>query len=175
MAFLLFVYNSPMRRLATDPRRTIPHRSHIPRRRINTLTLFLAAMLVLSACAPSPVATATSLPTLIPAGAITSTALPTDTATAAPASAPTRPQYTLNVVLDYAGKSAVVDETIVYPNHTGQPLNDLLLAVEPNFWQNAFTLQGLSIDDTPVTNYTLDLHKLSFRLATPLIADSIVT
>jgi hypothetical protein len=135
----------------------------------------LAAMLVLSACGPSPAASATSLPTLIPASALIPTALPTETATAVPASAPPRAQYTLNLVLDYAAKSVVVDETIVYPNHTGQPLNELLLAVEPNFWQNAFTLQGLSIDDTAVTNYTLDLHKLSFRLATPLIPESVVT
>ena len=46
--------------------------------------------------------------------------------------------------MDYNAKSLSVDETILYPNHTGQTLNDLVLAVEPNYWQNCFTLKSLA-------------------------------
>ena len=70
----------------------------------------------------------------------------------------------MNVVLDYAAKSVAVDETIVYPNHTGHVLNDLTLAVEPNLWPNCFSLKGLDLDGTAVANYTLDGQKLSFAL-----------
>jgi hypothetical protein len=70
----------------------------------------------------------------------------------------------MNVVLDYAAKSVAVDETIIYPNLSGHPLTDLVLAVEPNFWQNCFTLKGLNLDGTAFTNYTLDGHKLSLAL-----------
>ncbi len=70
----------------------------------------------------------------------------------------------MNVVLDYAAKSVAVDETIVYPNHTGHVLNDLMLAVEPDLWPNCFTLNSLDLDGTAVTNYTLDGQKLSFAL-----------
>jgi hypothetical protein len=70
----------------------------------------------------------------------------------------------MNVVLDYAEKIATVDETIVYPNHSGQVLTDLVLAVEPNFWQGCFALNSLELNGAAVTNYTLDGQKLSFPL-----------
>ena len=70
----------------------------------------------------------------------------------------------MNVVLDYAAKSVAVDETIVYPNHAAQPLTDLVLAVEPNFWPNCFTLNSLSLDGAAVTDYMLNSQKLSFPL-----------
>lgn len=70
----------------------------------------------------------------------------------------------MNVVLDYTAKSATVDETIIYPNHTGQPLNDFLLAVEPNLWPNCFTLSALTLDGAAVTDYSLDGQKLAFAL-----------
>jgi peptidase M1-like protein len=78
--------------------------------------------------------------------------------------APARAQYTLNVILDYAGRSVAVDETIVYPNQAAQPLTDLMLAVEPNFWQGCFTLNSLTLDGAAVANYALDGQKLSFPL-----------
>jgi hypothetical protein len=69
----------------------------------------------------------------------------------------------MNVVLDYAAKSVAVDETIVYPNQSGQPLTDLVLAVEPNFWPNCFTIKGLNLNGVAVTNYSLDGQKLSIN------------
>ena len=71
----------------------------------------------------------------------------------------------MNVVLDYAAKSASVDETIVYPNHTGQPLQSLVLAVEPNLWPNCFSTSGISVDGVPASNYSLDGQKLELKIA----------
>jgi hypothetical protein len=81
----------------------------------------------------------------------------------------------MNVVMDYKAKSASVDETILYPNYTGQMLNNLVLAVEPNYWQNCFTLKSLDVDGTPLANYTLDGHKLSLQLTQPLASQATVT
>ena len=81
----------------------------------------------------------------------------------------------MNVVLDYAAKSVVVDETIVYPNHSGQLLTDLVLAVEPNLWSPCFTLNSLSLDGAPVTNYTLDGQKLSFALPDVMEPETTIT
>ena len=80
----------------------------------------------------------------------------------------------MNIVIDYNAKSVSVDETILYPNHTGQTLNDLVLAVEPNYWQNCFTLKSLVIDDAALTNYTLVDHKLSLQLPQPLAPEAII-
>ena len=71
----------------------------------------------------------------------------------------------MNVVLDYAAKSASVDEAIVYPNHSGQLLRDLVLAVEPNLWEGCFTLHGLSLDGEALSNFTLSGQKLTIPLA----------
>jgi hypothetical protein len=76
--------------------------------------------------------------------------------------------------MDYNAKSLSADETILYPNHTGQTLNDLVLAVEPNYWQNCFTLKSLAINDAALTNYTLVDHKLSFQLPQALAPEAII-
>lgn len=64
--------------------------------------------------------------------------------------------------MNYATKAATVNETITYPNWTGETLNDLVLAVEPNLWSGGFSLKSLTIDDQLITNYTLE--NLSQRL-----------
>ena len=130
-------------------------------------------LLFLSSCStPTAIPTSTNIPTntVVP---LTSTPAPTATATLVPA--PPRPQYQMNVVLDYAAKAISVGETIIYPNHTGQTLNDLMLAVEPNLWPNCFTLVDLVVDGTAITNYTLDGQKLSFSLAAPLAPEATLT
>src|SRR5512140_103064 len=149
-------------------------RSPLASRAFFAFKLLLAAAL-LTACAPSPAPTATSLPTLIPATPGIATPLPTDTPTSAAPAAPARAQYSMDVVLDYAAKSVSVDETILYPNHTGQPLSELVLAVEPNFWEGCFTLENLSLDDAPPTSYTLVSHKLSVPLPNPLLPEAVVS
>ncbi len=67
-----------------------------------------------------------------------------------------RPKYVLDMQLDYSAKSATVNETITYPNWTGETLNNLVLAVEPNLWSGGFTLKSISIDNQPVTSYTIE-------------------
>ncbi|HUI89402.1 MAG TPA: M1 family aminopeptidase [Anaerolineales bacterium] len=90
-------------------------------------------------------------------------------------SIPMRPQYTMNVVMDYDAHSITADETIVYPNHTGQTLNDMVLAVEPNYWTNCFTLDSMALNGNPFKNYILNSHKLSFDLPQPLPSESVLT
>lgn len=79
-----------------------------------------------------------------------------------------RPQYVLDLQMNYASKAAVVNETIAYPNWTGETLPSLILAVEPNLWSGGFTLKSLAVDDQPVDNYTLE--NLSQKLEIPLPA-----
>jgi peptidase M1-like protein len=158
---------------ATGPRKA----AEIPPRFANRKFLIFLLILILTACSPStPVLSDTPLPpTPFLASPVSPTLGSQATPTATDAPAPARAQYTMNVVLDYAGKSVSVDETIVYPNHAAQPLTDLVLAVEPNFWQGCFTLNSLSLDDSVVTGYLLDGQKLSFPLPAVLPVGGVIT
>ncbi len=123
-------------------------------------------LFLLSSCssfAPAPTAT----PSLTPAP--TATFTPVSTATLMPSPtpipAPELATYTLNTTIDYDAHTVTVDETIVYPNHTGGQLNALVLAVEPNLWPGSFSLSGISIDGTPTTTYSLDGQRLDIALS----------
>lgn len=139
-----------------------------PRFLLSALCIFL-----LLSCSPqappSPplLSTATPLPpaTEIPPAEAT---LPAETPTPFPTLAPAleRPQYVLDLQLNYSTKAAVVNETITYPNWTGETLTSLVLAVEPNLWSGGFSLRTLAVDDQPITNYTLET--MSQRLEIPL-------
>jgi hypothetical protein len=72
----------------------------------------------------------------------------------------------IDLQMDYSTKAAVVNQTITYPNWTGETLNNIVLAVEPNLWSGGFNLKSIAIDDQPVTNYTLE--NLSQKLDVPL-------
>ncbi len=109
---------------------------------------------------PTPPATLTPLSTFTP--------LPTVTPTATLVPAIARAAYTLNVMMDYDAHTLSVDEGIIYPNHTGGPLTSLVLAVVPNLWADCFTLIAVSVDGTPVTNYTLNGQRLDLPLPAPL-------
>jgi hypothetical protein len=140
-------------------------------------TLFTAAIvttLALASCSAPPVApTETALPpTTTPAAA---TLPPEPTATATDVPAPARASYTMNVVLDYSAKSVSVDEAIVYPNHSGQLLSDLVLAVEPNLWEGCFTLNGLSLDGEAMSNFSLNGQKLSVPLTNAIEPEKTIT
>ena len=96
-----------------------------------------------------------------------STSLPAATLTppsATPIPLPTRAAYILNTTIDYDRHIVSVDETIAYPNHTGQSLDKLVLAIAPNLWPNCFTLTRLSIDNIQITDYTINLHRLDVTL-----------
>jgi Peptidase family M1 domain len=135
------------------------------------ITFCALLVFVFTSCStPSGNPTSTSIPstsTFLPF-----TPTPKPTATSTPVPAPQRAQYAMNVVLTYAAKSVAVDETIIYPNHTGQALNSLVLAVEPNYWPNCFTLGSLNLNGVQLSTYTLNSHKLTIQLPTVLAPEA---
>jgi len=86
---------------------------------------------------------------------------------------PARPKYTLDTIIDYERHFITVDETIAYPNHTGQSLNSLTLAIAANLWPNCFSLKEISVDGNPITNHALNAHRLDIPLQTALKPDSV--
>ena len=136
------------------------------------LSLFIFLFLLISCSSPTPPALP---PTETPPP--TGTTFPTEVlATFTPTSFPTltpeleRPQYVLDLQINYSTKAAVVNQTISYPNWTGETLTDLVLAVEPNLWTGGFSLKSLAIDDQPITNYTIgnSNQRLEISLPQPL-------
>jgi hypothetical protein len=57
-----------------------------------------------------------------------------------------------------------VDELIVYPNHTGRPLDSLVLAAVPNLWPDCFTLESVAIDSVPLASYSLAGQRMDVAL-----------
>ena len=141
--------------------------------------LLLSIFLAISACSPSQttdIPTATkevflTLPITDTPPAPTETPSPTNT----PAPALERAQYMLNTTIDYDARTVTVDETIRYPNLTGNQLNTLVLAITPNLWDGSFTLTSLAIDGQPVSTYTLNDQRLDVSLASILPSGGVVT
>jgi hypothetical protein len=144
--------------------------------RLHSLTLLL---FILTACGtPStpvadPTQPAVASPTHVPPTATAS--IPTDEPAPTPIPAPERAQYTIHATLDYAAKTVGVDQTILYPNHSGETLSNLVLAAVPNMWPGSFNLTALSIDEVPIANYLLEAQKLEFTLPTPLAPETTIT
>ena len=88
----------------------------------------------------------------------TATTLPSPTSP--PPSA--RTQYTLYALLDYYGHQLAVDETIKYTNQAGVPLDELVMAVEPNH-RSGFTLENILLEGGAL-DYNLSGHRLTVRL-----------
>ena len=135
------------------------------------LSSFLFVLAFLTSCATPlsiPAITETPIPSATPRLLI-ATPLSTETPVpAVPTAVPTeRAQYTLYATLDYAAKTVEVEQNILYPNKSVESLNDLLLAVEPNFWASGFILHELSLDGVPA-NYTLEGQRMTISLNTPL-------
>ncbi len=78
----------------------------------------------------------------------------------------------IDLQLNYTSKAAVVEQTITYPNWTGETLTNLMLAVVPNLWSGGFSLKSIEVDDQPVTDYTLEnmSQRLEMSLPQPLEA-----
>ncbi len=128
---------------------------------------------LLAACS-SPVSP-TSITAPIPSS--TSSLVPTHAPTdppPTPVPIPLRPVYNLTATLDYDRHFVSVDENILYPNHAGERLESLTLAIAANLWPNCFRLESILVDGTPVTNFTLDGHRLDVPLPAPLEADSVI-
>jgi len=113
----------------------------------------------------TPSAPATSSPVLPTLSAGTPTAIP-PTAAATP-EPPAYALYRMNVVVDYAAHYVAVEETITYPNLTGETLTGLVLSVEPNFWPECFLLSELSVDGQAPA-YALNGHWMEIGLPAPL-------
>ncbi len=135
------------------------------------ITVHCLLIISISSCSPSnsaPTATLHAIPTLTPTLDIsTRTAPAPDTATPDTETL-SLPHYTFNVTLDYRRRRLTVEETIVYPNATGDALNDLVLAVMPNIWPSVFKLNKLELNGAPAKNYKLDKQRLTIQLPAPL-------
>ncbi len=137
---------------------------------------FLVIIFFLSACSSNQAAEISTpteqvfltLPVTETSAAPTETPIPTNT----PLPTLERARYTLNTTIDYDAHTVTVDQTILYPNLTGNQLNALVLAVTPNLWDGSFSLTGISIDGQPVSTYTLDGQRLDISLASLLPAGS---
>jgi aminopeptidase N len=133
--------------------------------------LFALSLILLVAC--STASPSVSLPPatdVLPTATVSPTETPpptaTPTVTPLPQPALQRPQYVIDLQLNYSTKAATVNQTITYPNWSGETLTNLVLAVQPNLWSGGFSLKSLAVDDVPVTDY--QLQTLSQRLEIPL-------
>lgn len=96
---------------------------------------------------------------------------PTPEAPAAPA----RTNYVFYATLDFDAHSLDVDETIKYVNHTGIPLTDLVLSVQPNRYPGAFELITVYQDNLELTTYSLNDQRLTLNLSRALPAGASTT
>ena len=156
----------------------------MPQRIIARLLLSYFFFLLISCSPQAPTAaifTATPPPpaTEVPPTDASLPAGPTATPSAVPTLPPSlgRAQYTLDMQLNYTAKAANVDQTIVYPNWTGETLTSLVLAVEPNLWSGGFSLKSITVDNQPVTNYTIEAmsQRLEVQLPQPLPPSGTIT
>ncbi|MDI6770855.1 MAG: M1 family metallopeptidase [Anaerolineales bacterium] len=146
---------------------------HVSRFTFYALLITLFSSLLLTSCA-SPVSSPTPS-TVTPNATLTLTPFgplvtPTETSTpsATPIPAPERPQVTLYATFDYDAHYLSVEQTILYPNQTGERLDNLLLAVEANAWRGGFILDSLTVDGQASTAYTLEKQRLEINLSEPL-------
>ena len=147
-----------------------------------TSIILLSSFLLLLSCSPqvptpavftvTPPPPATEVP---PTDALLPSSTPTAVSTLAPVLG--RPQYTIDLQLNYSAKAATVNETILYPNWSGETLTNLVLAVQPNLWSGGFSLKSIAVDDQPITNYTLEplSQRLEVRLPQPIAPGATVT
>ncbi len=73
-----------------------------------------------------------------------------------------RTRYNMQVMLNYAARGLSVDEYITYVNSTGVPLENLVLAVEPNRQEGVFALG--TVFAPSVSGYELNGSRLEVRL-----------
>ncbi|MBI5842932.1 MAG: M1 family metallopeptidase [Chloroflexi bacterium] len=134
------------------------------------LILFLASC---SSFAPTPTPTITSSPPP-PTSTATPTSTPTPLPSPTPIPAPARAKYTLDTTINYDAHTVTVDETIMYPNHTGEQLNSLVLALVPNLWDGSFSMAGISIDGTPISSYTVNGQRLDITLPSMFMPETVM-
>ena len=113
---------------------------------------------------PRPTAPA---PGAVPAPA---TAFKTDADLLCPATESDRParQISADVSVDYAAKTARVDQRISFDNRERAALSELVVDVQTNQWDGAFTLQSLLVNDAEAS-FNLEANQLRLQLPTPLL------
>ncbi len=99
---------------------------------------------------------------------------PTSTSTPSPTKSPSPegegdsyPQYTLKAILDYTARTLAVEEAIHYTNQSLVAFDRLVLAVEPNRWNNCFHLENLTLNGYPIS-HQLNGARLEIPLAVSL-------
>jgi hypothetical protein len=161
----------------------MPHPLRIVILQISFYFLLLTLLFACSSQAPITGAVFTATPpppaTQIPPTDATLHTSPAETPTAVPTALPNleRPQYVIDLQLNYSAKAANVNQTITYPNWTGETLTNLMLAVEPNLWSGGFSLKSIAVDDQPITNYTLEAisQRLELQLPQPVQPSQTIT
>jgi hypothetical protein len=141
------------------------------------LCLWMSACTLPSKTPASPLtAAAPNITILSPASATPppATPEPAPTATSAPQVA-TRTHYELHLTLDMSAHTATVDETITYTNRTGQPLNELVLAVAPRLRAGVFNLEKLRVGNDYSEAYTFEGQRMTISLAAPLETGQTIT
>lgn len=131
---------------------------------------------VVTACSfqkPAPTATPTAL--VFPTATNTPAPVPSPTLTVTPAPVLERAKYILDTSIDYDAHTVAVDQVILYPNLTGSQLDRLVLAVEPNLWVGAFSLSGLTVNEVPVSDYSLNGQRLDVVLPQFLMPGEVLT
>lgn len=131
--------------------------------------LFLLMLLIVACSSPQSnveVATPTApvfetLPVTDTPSLPTETPLPTNT----PVPSLERAIYTLDVLMDYDAKTVNVNQKILYPNLTGNQLNNLVMAIVPNLWQESFNLSSISINGEVISNYLITDQRLDIPLS----------
>jgi hypothetical protein len=120
----------------------------------------------------TPTATVTSSATASSTATVTRgptpTALPTDTAEPLLPLTSLVPHYSFDITMDYNTKTLDVSQVIDYPNTSGERLATIVLAVQPNLISKVFELKQIRVDETTLTNYTLEGQKLTIPLPVAL-------
>jgi hypothetical protein len=81
--------------------------------------------------------------------------------------------YELSVKLDYQQRTAGVQQKITYPNLSSNPLDHLLLIVEPSLYAGVFHLNRVFLEgEGLLENYTLEQDRLTVLLPRPLEPES---
>ncbi len=72
-------------------------------------------------------------------------------------------RITADVDIDFAAKTAAVNEWITFENREGVDLSTILIDVQPNQWDGSFLMEALEINGTSV-EYALELNRLEIAL-----------
>lgn len=143
------------------------------------LIIFCVLLSVLAACSGNPIpaatgalSTATREPTNIPEPIKTAEFTPTAQATisATPSPIPPQPaaspQYDIRAELDYGWKKLTAQQLVTLHQPSNQPLDEIVLVVQPNWYPGTFQLDEIGwLDGSPIDDYVLDGIQLRIPLS----------